>query len=170
MDRVVFDGTRAIGVEHSGGSLLRARREVILSAGTIGSPYLLLRSGVGAAEELRDAGIRPRARLAAGRAEKPAGPSLVRGVHPCKQPVALTGAESLGNLLRYLVLRSGMLTTQRGRGRRLPADLFRPRSRRADIELIFAPGPFIDHGLTPPTGHGRTRRVRLRPEIRAGSG
>ncbi|MFC7583094.1 GMC family oxidoreductase [Nonomuraea antimicrobica] len=36
-----------------------------------------------------------------------------------------------------------------------------------DIELIFAPGPFVDHGLTPPTGHGLTVGVvLLQPESR----
>jgi choline dehydrogenase len=38
---------------------LRAKREVVLSAGTIGSPELLLRSGIGPAQELLDLGIEP---------------------------------------------------------------------------------------------------------------
>jgi len=164
VDRVVFDGTRAIGVEHSGGSLLRARREVILSAGTIGSPYLLLRSGVGAAEELRDAGV------ALVRDSPQVGKNLQdhlsSGVFiSCKQPVTLTGAESLGNLLRYLVLRSGMLTTNVGEA--VAFLRTSPEEPAPDIELIFAPGPFIDHGLTPPTGHGLTVGViLLQPESR----
>jgi choline dehydrogenase len=59
--RVTFDGDRASGVEYrSRGAhvtTVRARRGVILSAGAIESPKLLLLSGVGPAEELRALGI-----------------------------------------------------------------------------------------------------------------
>ncbi|WP_049570917.1 GMC family oxidoreductase [Nonomuraea sp. SBT364] len=164
VNRVVFDGRRAIGIEHSGGALIRARREVILSAGAIGSPYLLLRSGVGAADELRDAGIPVVHELP--EVGKNLQDHLSSGVFvSCKQPVTLTKAESLGNLLRYIVLRSGMLTTNVGEAvafiRTTPAE------PAPDIELVFAPGPFIDHGLTPPTGHGLTVGViLLQPESR----
>lgn len=61
VERVVFDGTRAVGVELlRGGERVRvdARREVIVSAGTMGSPALLMRSGVGPGEHLRSFGIR----------------------------------------------------------------------------------------------------------------
>jgi choline dehydrogenase len=44
--RVLFDRGRAFGVECDG-QVLRARQEVLLSAGAIGTPALLLRSGVG---------------------------------------------------------------------------------------------------------------------------
>ena len=58
--RVVFDGRQAIGVEYRQGDALRtvnARREVIVSAGSINSPKLLKLSGVGPATELREHGI-----------------------------------------------------------------------------------------------------------------
>ncbi len=53
--RVLLDGSRAEGVEVSQGDrtfTLKARREVILCAGSINSPQLLLLSGIGPAEEL----------------------------------------------------------------------------------------------------------------------
>jgi choline dehydrogenase len=57
--RLLFDGTRCTGVEWSaGGRLERAHAgEVVVCGGTIGSPQLLLLSGVGPGEELRALGI-----------------------------------------------------------------------------------------------------------------
>ena len=58
--RVLFDGKRAVGVEiqrHGKVETLNAAREVILSAGAVGSPQLLLLSGVGPKEELVRHGI-----------------------------------------------------------------------------------------------------------------
>ena len=60
--RVILDGKRAVGVEveHNGQTKrIRARREVILSGGSINSPQLLLASGIGPAEELKAAGVTP---------------------------------------------------------------------------------------------------------------
>ena len=58
--RVLFDGRRATGVEYRQGESLMtvaARREVIVSTGSINSPKLLKLSGVGPAAELRELGI-----------------------------------------------------------------------------------------------------------------
>jgi choline dehydrogenase len=58
--RVLFEGTRAVGVEFlRRGKLerVRADREIILSAGTYGTPQILMLSGVGPADHLRSLGI-----------------------------------------------------------------------------------------------------------------
>jgi choline dehydrogenase len=55
VDRVVFDGTRAVGVA-VGGETIRAN-EVILCGGAINSPQLLQLSGVGNARELEALGV-----------------------------------------------------------------------------------------------------------------
>lgn len=57
--RVVFDGRRAVGVAVRQGGAERVVRgeEIILSAGAVGSPHLLLLSGVGPAERLRAVGL-----------------------------------------------------------------------------------------------------------------
>jgi choline dehydrogenase len=59
--RILFDGTQAVGVEYDqGGSRFTAdaRREVILSAGSIASPRVLLSSGIGPARQLEEHGIK----------------------------------------------------------------------------------------------------------------
>ncbi|MGQ0430141.1 MAG: choline dehydrogenase [Gammaproteobacteria bacterium] len=58
--RILFDGRRAVGVRYRRGGAthdVRARREVILSAGAINTPQLLKLSGIGPAAELREHGI-----------------------------------------------------------------------------------------------------------------
>ncbi len=58
--RILFDGTRAVGVEYSrpGGSVRRVKAgEVILCGGAINSPQTLQLSGIGNADELRTVGI-----------------------------------------------------------------------------------------------------------------
>lgn len=60
--RILIENGKAIGIEYrQGGSLISARasREVILSGGTYNSPHLLMLSGIGPADELRDVGIDP---------------------------------------------------------------------------------------------------------------
>ena len=59
--RIMFDGARAVGVEvESGGEVFVVEgSEIILSAGAIHSPHLLLLSGVGPADELQPLGIEP---------------------------------------------------------------------------------------------------------------
>ena len=60
--RIVIERNRAVGVEYEdddGARIVRAEREVIVASGGIGSPKLLMLSGIGPADELRAAGIRP---------------------------------------------------------------------------------------------------------------
>jgi choline dehydrogenase len=57
--RVLFEGGRAVGVEAEveGEMFTASSDETIVSAGAIGSPHLLLRSGVGPASQLESAGV-----------------------------------------------------------------------------------------------------------------
>ncbi len=60
VDRVIFEGRRAVGVRFSQNGQTRDERadgEVILSAGAIASPAILMRSGIGPAGELGTHGI-----------------------------------------------------------------------------------------------------------------
>ncbi len=59
--RVVFEGTRAVGVDIQSDSgeisTVKCAREVILAAGALGSPYILQHSGVGDAKHLASVGV-----------------------------------------------------------------------------------------------------------------
>ena len=60
VDRIEFDGKKAVGVTFIKGDksvTVRANKEVILSAGAINSPQILLRSGVGPADEIKPHGL-----------------------------------------------------------------------------------------------------------------
>jgi choline dehydrogenase-like flavoprotein len=55
--RIAVEKGRAVGVELAGAETVRCRREVVVSAGAIGSPRLLLLSGIGPADYLRSVGV-----------------------------------------------------------------------------------------------------------------
>ena len=61
-DGILFDGLRAVGLRYTQGGRVRevrARREVIVCAGTVNSPKLLQLSGIGPAATLQQLGIKP---------------------------------------------------------------------------------------------------------------
>lgn len=60
VERILFDGKKAVGVEatvNGKHQIIWAKKEIILCAGAIGSPQLLMLSGVGAASDLKKHGI-----------------------------------------------------------------------------------------------------------------
>ncbi|ARO29801.1 glucose-methanol-choline oxidoreductase protein [Rhizobium sp. NXC14] len=60
--RIMLEAGRAVGVEIATGhglEVVRAEREVLVSSGAIGSPKLLLQSGIGPADHLTSVGVRP---------------------------------------------------------------------------------------------------------------
>jgi len=168
VDRVLWDGQRAMGVEYVDGDgerqQARADREVILSGGSLGSPVVLARSGVGPVDDLRALGIEPVA-------ESPSvGANLqdhlvLAVIRECPEPVSMITAESPRSLVRYLLFRKGMLSSNVGEAAAFVRTL--PSLTAPDIELIFAPVPYQDHGQVEPTGHGTTIGVvLLQPESR----
>jgi choline dehydrogenase len=165
--RIAFDGRKATGVAYQrGGSAVEAHaaREIVLCAGAIGSPQILMLSGVGPAADLARHGISVVADVPG--VGQNLQDHLAAGVgFQCKQPVTLASAESLGNLARYLVLGRGPLTSNVAEA----LGFFRTREGLAapDVELIFAPAFFVEHGAANPPGHGFTvGAILLRPESR----
>lgn len=121
--RVVFEGTRAVAVEflHQG-KLKRATagREIVLSAGAIGSPQLLELSGVGQAERLKALGV-PVVLDVPEVGENLQDHFQVRMVFKAKKPVTLN--DQYNNLfrragigLRYALTRRGPLSVSAGYG------------------------------------------------------
>ncbi|WP_119727809.1 GMC family oxidoreductase [Thermomonospora amylolytica] len=159
--RIVIENGRATAVEY-GDTRVTARREVVLSAGAVGSPHLLMLSGVGDPDHLRDVGVEPVHELPAV-GEHLADHLATAVTRHCPEPITLATAETLPNLARYLLARRGPFTSNVGEA---VAFLRSGDDQPApDLELIFAPVPFIEHGLRPPAGHGVTIGVvLLRPE------
>ena len=161
--RVVFEGGRAVGVEYvrEGRTELVCAREVVLAGGVINSPQLLLLSGIGPAAELARHRIRQRHDLpgvGANLEDHLAGGILVES--PTRH--SLYTAERPFELLRYLLLRRGKLTSNVGEA----AAFVRTRTGlpAPDLELLFAPVLFEDEGLAPPRDHGFTvAAVLLQP-------
>ncbi len=154
--RVVLDGSCAVGVRYVRDGVateVEARRGVVLCAGAIGSPQLLLCSGIGPADELAAVGVEPVHDLpGVGRSllDHVATGILVRTV----EGGTLAGADTYANLLRWLLLRRGPLASNLAEA----AAFVRvgPGRGAADLELLFAPVLFQDEGLTRPTEHGVT--------------
>lgn len=115
VSRILFDGREATGVEiRQRGAVTRiaARKEVILCAGSINDPQLLLLSGVGDGEHLRAMGIGTVHHLPG------VGQSLqdhleIRVQQRCTQPITLN--KHLGALSRFLIGLRWILT-RRGLG------------------------------------------------------
>jgi choline dehydrogenase len=151
---IELEGDRAVGVRvrkgRGGEQVLRAEREVLLSAGSINSPQLLLLSGIGPADELRAAGVQVRHDL----------PGVGRNLqdHPfvtvlweVSDPTTLYGADKPKALVEWLLRRSGKLSSTvaevvaftRTRGG-LPA---------ADIQFHMGAAYYEDHGAETYDGH-----------------
>ncbi len=164
VQQILFEGTTAVGVRvRRGGSSfdVRAHAEVIVSAGTIGSPSLLMRSGVGDAAALKDVGIQPvvvSAQVGQNLQEHP-------GVAVSKQvnvptynsagPLAL-----MGEAMRYLFARNGMMTTPA-----VQAMAFiktQPALADPDVQMHFLP---LCYEVTPETMCSATATMPKTPAM-----
>ena len=144
---ILFEGKRAVGVsyqQNQGIQQARAEREVILCGGAIGSPQLLMLSGVGPANELRRFDIPVVADMPGVGANLHDHPSI-GVIHECLQPITLANAEGLPSLLRYLCFKNGPLTSNVGEAGGFVK--MSPNSETPEIQFHFAPGYFKNHGL-----------------------
>lgn len=165
--RILVEDGQAVGVEYyQNGTLYRthAEREVVLCGGALNSPQLLMLSGIGPADVLRAHGI-PLVCSLPGVGQNLQDHPLMVVSHYCTQSVSLAGAETVGNLLNYLLFRRGMLTSNVAEG--VAFVHTSGASELPDIELLFAPAFFMSHGMANPQGHGFSiGAMLLRPESR----
>lgn len=173
--RIAVDDGVATGVEfqHKGKmNFARAHGEVLVSAGAINSPKLLLQSGIGPADELRDVGIKPVHDL----------PGVGKNLHDqleayitvdSKQPVSYTGEDRalrmLGHGIQYTFYKTGAATaTVTEAGAFVPSE---PGLEYPDIQLHMLPVivKWKDGSRTAEkvSGHGFTiLACGIRPESR----
>lgn len=174
-DRVVFDGRKATGVVFSvAGETVRASatREIILSAGSIMSPVILKRSGLGPAAELAEHGIPVLQDV------REVGENLTDHLElylqmECTQPVSLFPTQSLlGKAkigIEWLATKRGLGATnhfESGGHIRSRAGIVYP-----DIQFHFLPLAISYDGRTLATGHGfqahvGTKRSKSRGWVR----
>ena len=159
VNKVLFEGKRAIGVEAApGGQSCRvlARREVILCGGAYGSPQLLLLSGVGDAAQLAQHGIPLVHELpAVGRnlQDHPAASVSVRTRNTDSYGLSWrTLPRAVGIALRYLLNRSGPLASNVFEANGFVRS--RPDLSRPDLQIIFMPAHRNANGHWLPIGHG----------------
>jgi choline dehydrogenase-like flavoprotein len=137
---LVLDGDRVTGVRCRAGAKdeVVEGKEVILAGGAIGSPHLLLLSGIGPADELRAAGVTPKHELAGvgkNLEDHLLAPLSFRADETAVANVSRLG--SLGFLARYLVGRGGPLGAAT-----VEAGAFvksRPEQPRPDIQFHCTP-------------------------------
>jgi choline dehydrogenase len=146
--RIILDGRRAVAVEYErGGAVQRAEagREIILSAGAIGSPHILQLSGIGAPEHLSRVGIPVHHAL-------PGVGQNLQDHYIARISYTVDGAPTINErsrglalaleVARYVLTGKGMLTYSASLAAASVKVL--PESATPDVQCVFAPGSFKD--------------------------
>ncbi|MHA4853898.1 GMC family oxidoreductase [Rhodococcus sp. MSC1_016] len=156
VEQLVIDDSVTVGVRgHGPGGrrVIGARREVVVSAGAINTPKLLMLSGIGPADQLRHHGIDvvvDARQVGHNLLDHLFAPIVAETVGTS----TLFTAQSPRQLANFLIRRRGMLTSN-------VAEAFGfvrsdPALQAPDLELLFAPAPFVKEGLEPAQASGIT--------------
>ncbi len=156
--KLLFDGNTAIGAKYQTGtqvSHVYARKEVLLCAGSIGSPALMQLSGIGPSEVLKGAGVQVFHELP-GVGENLQDHIEVYFQFRCKQPITLNG--KLGFIskgligARWLLFKDGLGSTNHFES----CAFIRSRAGRKwpDIQYHFLPAAMRYDGGSAIDGHG----------------
>ena len=160
-ERVVIEHGRAVGVAYQQGrehKVAYAGAEVVIAGGAVNSPQLLMLSGIGPADHLREHGIDVAVALpgvGANLHDHPAAPL----VWHTKDTTDLAELNNLLNFGRAKALGSGPLVSNIGEA----GGFFRSRDGlpAPDLQVHVAPTGFWDNGLHEPT----TRKVTVAPTL-----
>ncbi len=157
-EKVLLDGNKAVGVEYSingNKTSAKASNEVVLSAGSIGSPHLLQLSGIGDSDTLTAAGVEVKHHLPG------VGQNLQDHLefyfqYKCKQPITLNG--KLGLISKGLI-GARWLFTRKGLGatNHFESCAFirsKPGVEWPDIQYHFLPAAMRYDGRSAFAGHG----------------
>jgi choline dehydrogenase len=157
-ERVLLEGTKAVGVKYRvNGSKVKAKasKEVILSAGPIGSPHLLQLSGIGDSDTLKAAGVEVKHHLPG------VGQNLQDHLefyfqYKCKQPITLNGKLGLFSKAligaRWLLTRTGLGATNHFESCAFIRS--KPGIEWPDIQYHFLPAAVRYDGKSAFAGHG----------------
>ncbi len=164
--RVLLDGARAVGVEYRRrGRIARAEAGcVILAGGTINSPQLLMLSGIGPADHLRERGIAIAHDLHGVGANLQDHLDICTLVHST-QRITYDKTNDLAVALRFLFRRDGIGSSNIAEAggfmrSRLASD------ERCDLQFHFVPALLDDHGRHRLDGFGYTvHACNLRPKF-----
>lgn len=169
--RVVFEAGRAVGIEveaNGRAECIRATREVVICGGAINSPQLLMLSGIGPADELRQLGIEV----------VQDSPGVGRNLQDhigfkmhleCPKPVSnykyLNPVRAVMAGIQYAAFRTGVISqTALPTGGFFRSD---PDADLPDAQVLVATALVPDHGKKLPDRHGFTVYVNQgRPRSR----
>jgi choline dehydrogenase len=153
---LLFEKDQAVGVAylHKGQTIqARVTREVLLCGGAINSPQLLLLSGIGPSQHLREMGIKVKADLP-GVGQNLQDHLTIPVVFKSSQTISLDDVENLSNLAKYLLYKRGPFTSNIAEaGGFVKMKVGAPAP---DLQFHFVPAFSINHGMTRPEGNGFT--------------
>ncbi len=153
VERLELDGSRVTGVRfkrRGRRQTLTAKREVILSAGALNSPQLLLLSGIGPADHLRDVGVDVRHELP-GVGQNLQDHPFITMMWEMSDTHSLYKADAPKNLAEWLLRRSGPLTSTVAES--VAFVRTRPGLPAADMQFHMGAAYFERHGEEEYDGH-----------------
>lgn len=149
--RLTIENGKCTGVDFTQNGQAKsatANIEVVLCGGAINSPQVLLLSGIGPGDHLQEMGIETKIDLpGVGQNLQDHLASMV--TYHTKQKNSLAGAETLGNLAKYILFKKGMLTSNVGESGGFVR--LNPDSPAPELQFHFAPAFFVRHGFENPT-------------------
>jgi choline dehydrogenase-like flavoprotein len=173
--RLLMEGQRAVGAEYrQGGQLhqIKSKREVLLTAGSLQSPQLLMLSGIGPAADLQALGITPVHDLPGVGANLHDHVDVVQVVHAPQLKdlfgISPTGLwRALKGIFEWRAHRRGLLTTNFAEAGGFIKS--QPQEATPDLQFHFVVGKLIDHGRKTVFGHGYSCHVCLLRPVSRGS-
>jgi len=154
--RVLLDGRRATGIRLADGRTVGARAEVVLCCGTVQTPQLLMLSGIGPGDHLKEMGIEvtlDQPGVGSNYHDHVASPVHVESDVPVSYGLSWRALpRGIYNLLEYVVARKGPLA-----GNVFESVAFlrtSPELARPDVQFVFQPARRLTTRIPFPIGHG----------------